>query len=74
MLKIWRVYAIMPGMTKKPAIVAPAKPYPLQVKLDEGLLLMLDELRLGRADFPNRSDIVRELIKAAHAQRSKVKR
>lgn len=64
----------MPGMTKKPAVATPAKPYPLQVKLTGDLVLKLDELRLGRADFPNRSDIVRELIDAAHAQKTKVKR
>jgi hypothetical protein len=48
----------------------------LQVIVTQDLLDMIDDLRRGRISFPTRSDIVRELIEKAHAEKvgKKVKR
>lgn len=48
----------------------------LQIIATKELLAMVDELRVGRPNFPTRSDIVRELIEKAHAEKAmkKVKR
>ena len=63
-------YAIMARMTDKPS-KKKASPSPLQVRLDQDMLDKLDDLRRGRADFATRSDIIRELIEAAHSSRKR---
>jgi metal-responsive CopG/Arc/MetJ family transcriptional regulator len=69
-LRVIFEYAIMAGMTDKPA-TAKAETKPLQVKLKPELLAKLDDLRRGRSDFATRSDLIRELIEKAHSTRKR---
>jgi hypothetical protein len=45
----------------------------LQVIVTQGLLDMVDDLRVGRPGFLTRSDIIRELIEKAHAEKGRKK-
>jgi ribbon-helix-helix CopG family protein len=63
-------FGMMIAMTRKPDTKKPNPPL-LQVKMTSELIAKLDDLRLGRGDFPTRSDIVRELIEKAHSTRKR---
>lgn len=43
----------------------------LQIRCNDDLIQKLDELRMGRIDFPSRAQIVREAVEAAHTAKEK---
>lgn len=65
MLLLMAICAIMRGMTKKPE---PPKrdPHLMQVKLTPEMVDQLDDLRRNQSDIPNRSEMIRRLIRDAH--------
>lgn len=43
----------------------------LQIRCNDELIQKLDELRVGRMDFPSRVQIIREAVEAAYAAKEK---